>query len=116
MRPRLRRRTMVVWSSSAMPAGRPAGRGGTRPSSARRFRRGLRIGVLLTILGILWLARTTRTRWEPACLLAGGALTVTGFILPAIGAFFAGLLVLIVTLLTGIAIKGRDAELAEWRS
>jgi hypothetical protein len=116
MRLRVRRRTLVLWSSSAVPAGRSGGRGGPRPRRPRPVRRWLRIGVLLTVLGVLWLARTARTRWEPACLLGGTLLTVIGFVLPAIAVFYAGLLVLIVTLVKGIAKKGRDAGLsAQWR-
>jgi hypothetical protein len=55
------------------------------------------------VIGVLRLARTTRTRWEPVSLLAGALLMAVGFTLPtAAGAFLLGLLVLIVTLLKGI--------------
>jgi hypothetical protein len=116
MRLRARRRTLVLRSSSAVPAGRDRGRGGVRPRRATRIRWWLRIGALLTVLGVLWLARTARARWEPAGLAAGALLTVIGFLLPAVAVFYAGLLVLIVTLVAGIAKKGRDEGLsAQWR-
>ena len=57
---------------------------------------------------MLWLARTARVRWEPVSLLAGFLIAVTGFVLPAGGGvFMLGVLVLIVTLLTGINTQGR---------
>lgn len=99
---RPRRRNVVVWSSSGVPAGR----GRTRRTRIRRIRWWLRTGVLLTIIGVLWLARAARTYWEPVLLLAGTALTVTGIALSAAGLFFPGLLVLIVTLLKEVARYG----------
>ena len=62
------------------------------------------------VLGVLWLARTARVRWEPVSLLAGALIAVTGFVLPAGGVFMLGVLVLIVTLLKGISAqqRGRD--------
>jgi hypothetical protein len=79
------------------------------PTRARRIRWWLRTGVLLTIIGVLRLARAARTRWEPAWLFAGTLLTVVGYLVPSVGgAFFLGLLVLSVALLTGIkAQRGR---------
>lgn len=116
MRLRARRRTLVLWSSSEVPAGRSRRRGGRRPGRARQIRWWMRTVALLTVLGVLWLARTARARWEPAFLVAGALLTVIGFLLPAVGVFYAGLLVLIATLVKGIAKKGRDSGLsAEWR-
>jgi hypothetical protein len=103
---RPRRRDLVVWSSSAVPDGKPAVRGRTRRARIGRIRWWLRTGALLTIIGLLWLARTARTHWEPVFLAAGTALTVSGVALPAAGAFFIGLLVLIVTLLKGVAKHG----------
>jgi hypothetical protein len=111
MRLRPRRRNLVVWSSTAAPAGRSrAGprRSGARPARLSRIRWWLRTGALLTILGVLRLARTARVRWEPVCLLAGFLIAVTGFALPAGGAIFMlGVLVLIVTLLKGISTQQR---------
>jgi hypothetical protein len=63
----------------------------------------LRTGALFAIIGVLRLARAVLARWEPVCLLAGTLLITVGVVLPAVAAFFAGLLVLIVTLLRGIA-------------
>lgn len=103
MRLRPRRGNLVVWSSSAAPHGKSWGRSGPRPRRARRIRWWLRTGALLAVVGVLRLARTTRARWEPLCLLAGVLLMAVGYMTPAIGAFFPGLLVLIVTLLKGSA-------------
>ncbi len=114
MRLRPHRRNVIVWSSSGVPGGRPGGlRSGrlrrTRPVRARRIRWWLRTGALLMVLGVLRLARTTRTRWEPVFLLAGALVTLAGVMLSAAGAFFAGLLILIVTLIKGIRQQqGRD--------
>ena len=111
MRLRPRRRNLVVWSSTAAPAGLSrAGlrRSGARPARLSRIRWWLRTGALLTILGALRLARTARARWEPMCLLAGFLIAVTGFVLPAGGGvFILGVLVLIVTLLAGINTQRR---------
>jgi hypothetical protein len=112
MRLRPRRRNLVVWSSSVVPAGRSRGPGplrGTRPARASRIRWWLRTGALLVIIGTLRLARTARARWEPLSLLAGALLTVIGLTLPAAaGTFLLGLLVLVVTLLKGIKEQGRN--------
>ena len=76
MRLRPHRRHLVVWSQSdgAYQASRV-----TRPGRIRRFRRGVRIGMLLTLRGLLPLARSARARWRP--LLAGTVLTVAGLLL-----------------------------------
>jgi hypothetical protein len=76
VRPR-RRRNLVVWSQS----------GGTDRASRvarprpRRIRRWIRVGMLLTLLGLLPLARAVRARWK--LLLAGTVLTVAGVIMGA---------------------------------
>lgn len=108
MRLRPRRRNLVIWSSAGAPAALPAGRSSPRRTRIRRTRWWLRTGALLTIIGVLWLARTARRHWEPVFLLAGTALAMAGIMLPAVGAFFAGVLILIATLLKGIARNGRD--------
>ena len=87
------------------------GRQGRCPRPARRTRIGrirwwLRTGALLAILGVLWLARAARSHWEPVFLVAGAVVTVAGVVQSAAGAFFLGLLVLIVTLLKGVARNG----------
>ena len=120
MRLRPRRRNLVVWSSTAAPVGRSRAmprRGGVprrsraRPPRLRRIRWWLRTGALLTVLGVLRLARTARVRWEPVCLLAGVVIAGTGFALPAGGGLFMlGLLVLIVTLVKGIAAQQRRRD------
>jgi hypothetical protein len=108
-----------VWSSAAAPVGRsrPAARragaprrAGTRPARLRRIRWWLRTGALLTVIGVLRLARTARVRWEPVSLLAGVLIAVTGFALPASGLFMLGVLVLIVTLLKGINAQQRRRD------
>jgi len=120
MRLRSRRRNLVVWSSTAAPAGRsraaPRRRGaphrrGARPARLRRIRWWLRTGALLTVLGVLRLTRTARVRWEPVSLLAGVLIAVTGFVLPAGGGvFILGVLVLIATLLKGISAQERRRD------
>jgi hypothetical protein len=105
---RSRRRNLVVWHSAAGP-GILGRRNYSRPSRLRRIRWWLRTGALLTIAGVLRLARGMRTCWEPVSLFAGLLLTVGGFALPGGGGFFLlGMLVLIVTLLKGIRAQGRD--------
>ena len=104
MRLRPRRGNLVVWSSSGAPGGSWA----WRPARPRRIRWWLRTGALLALVGIVRLARTVRTHWEPVSLVAGVALMVVGFAVPAVFVtFLLGLLVLVVTLLKGIATKGR---------
>jgi hypothetical protein len=74
-----RRRNLVVWSQT----------GGTDRASRvararpRRIRRWIRVGMLLTLLGLLPLARAVRARWKP--LLAGTGLTVAGVIMRGSG-------------------------------
>jgi hypothetical protein len=80
MRLRSQRRNLVVWSQSAGSADRY---GDTRVRRTRRFRRWIRIGMLLTVLGLLPLLRAMRARWKP--LLAGAGLTVAGVILRGSG-------------------------------
>lgn len=78
MRLRAHRRNLVVWRQSA---GSRAGNVSLRFVRVPRLRRWIRTGVLLTILGLLPLARGVRARWRP--LLAGVVLTVTGVLLRA---------------------------------
>jgi hypothetical protein len=73
MRQRSHRRNLVVWSQSAGSAGRYGAPPFTR---RRRIRRWIRTGALLTVVGLMPLARAVRARWRP--LLAGGVLTVVG--------------------------------------
>jgi hypothetical protein len=73
---RPRRRNLVVWSQSGDTYG---GLRLKRRARNRRIRRWIRIGMLVTLLGLLPLARGVRARWRP--LLAGTALTVAGIIM-----------------------------------
>jgi hypothetical protein len=111
MKLRPRRRNLVVWSSSAIPAGRSLGLGrprAARPGRIRRIRWCLRTGALLVVIGIVRLTRSARTHWEPLSLLAGALLMLIGLLLPAAaGTFFLGLLVLIAALLKAIREQGR---------
>ena len=74
MRLRPHRRNLVVWSSSAAADTRF-----TRPARPRRIQRWIRIGALLTVLGVIRLASVVRPRWRP--LLTGVVLTVAGVVL-----------------------------------
>jgi hypothetical protein len=71
-----RRQNLVVWSQSG---GTDKAVRITRRARARRIRRWVRIGMLLTVLHLLPLVRAVRARWKP--LLAGTVLTVAGVIL-----------------------------------
>jgi hypothetical protein len=111
MRLRPRRRNLVVWSSSAVPAGRSSVLGrprAARPRRITRIRWCLRTGALLMVIGLVRLACTARTRWEPLSLLFGALLMLIGLLLPAVGGtFLLGLLVLIAALLKGIREQSR---------
>ena len=76
MRLRPHRRNLVVWSHSAPP---PARYGGLRLTRTRRIPRWIRIGALLTVIGLVGLARGVRARWRP--LLPGVVLTAAGAIM-----------------------------------
>jgi hypothetical protein len=79
MRLRPRRRHLVGGSPSVGLAD-TCGATGLRPlGRSRRIRRCVRTGVLLTVIGLMRLARAMRSRWRP--LLAGGVLTVVGVML-----------------------------------
>jgi hypothetical protein len=110
MRLRPRRRNPVVWSARAIAAGRSGGLTHTRPTRIRRIRRRLRIGALLTIIGVLRFARAMRAHWEPLFLLAGVLLMGGGYFLPGIGLFFPGLLVITVVLLKGNSDRWRGTR------
>jgi len=63
-----------------------------------RIRWWLRVGMLLTFIGLMRLARTVRTHPRPALSLAGTAITVAGITLPNGAVLIAGFLVLLVAL------------------
>ena len=93
---RSRRRGVVVWGLSAGSSARYATTNFTRPGRARRIRRGIRTGALLTVIGLVNVARAARLRWRP--LLAGAVLTVAGVVLrsgPASLVFLPGILLLL---------------------
>jgi hypothetical protein len=117
MRLRPRRRNLVVLSSSGVP---DRGSWARRRARPRRIRWWLRTGTLLALIGVVRLARAARARWEPVSLAAGGLLMVIGFVLPAASVtFILGIMVLVITLLRGIATKGRAVGQAgdcwQWR-
>ena len=101
MKLRPHRRNLVVWSSSDGPAGRYGVPRFARLARIRRIRQRVRTGALLTVIGLMWLARAARTRWRP--MLTGVVLTVAGVTLRG-GAgslvFFPGVLFLLSALLT----------------
>lgn len=101
---RSRRRNIVVWSSSAVPASRTGDRGVTRFARGR-IRRWLRTGGLLAVIAVMRLARIIRIRWEPVLLLTGALLTVIGVLLPNAVALLAGVPVLFFALLKGLTAK-----------
>jgi hypothetical protein len=79
MRLRAHRRNLAVWSPFAGSAGRYGSPGPTRLARTRRIRRCIRTGTLLAVVGLITLTRGGRARWW--LLLAGGVLTVAGFML-----------------------------------
>jgi len=113
MRLRRHRRSLVVWSQSVSPAG---WRAASRPARARRIRRWIRTWLLLTVIGVLSVARGVRARWRP--VLAGVVLTVIGLILrngPGNVVLLPGLLFLVAALLApgrpdGEGIRRADLE------
>src|SRR5438105_1033094 len=79
MRLRAHRRDLVAWTRSADPAYRYGAPGFARPPRNKRLRRWVRTGTLLTVIGLMRLARAVRPRWRP--LVAGSVLTAVGLIL-----------------------------------
>jgi hypothetical protein len=78
MRLRPHRRNLVVWRQSA---GSAAGHAGLRLVRTSRVRRWIRTGVLLTVIGLVSVARGVRPRWRP--VLAGVVLTAAGAVMRA---------------------------------
>ena len=64
MRLRPHRRNLVVWSPSVGLADKYGAPRFTRLARTRRIRRCIRTGALLTVIGLMRLARTVRTRWR----------------------------------------------------
>jgi len=106
MRPRSRRRNLVVWSSSAGSAAKP----GTRPRPrTTRIRRPVRTCAVLALIGLISLARAVRA---PRLPLAGTVLVVAGVALPSGIAVIAGMLVLLrgVAVTLGVSEPRRSAD------
>jgi hypothetical protein len=108
---RSHRQSLVVWSSSGVPARGPSGRG---PGRARRVRRGFHTSALLAVLGLTRIARAVRVRPRLGLLLAGAALAAAGIMLPSGVSFIGGMLVLLrgvaVTLGVSEPRRRRDGE------
>jgi hypothetical protein len=95
MRPRSHRQNLVVWSSSAGPAGSHDGPRFTRSARPGPLRRWIRTGTLLALIGLMGLARAVRTRPAARLALAGVVLTIAGIVLPSGVTLIAGMLVLL---------------------
>ena len=93
MRIRSHRRNLVVWSSSAAPASLPGDQGCTRLARRGQVRWWLRTGTMVTVIGVMQLARITRARHRATFLCTGTLLTVIGVMLPSPAAFVCGVLV-----------------------
>lgn len=105
MRRRAHRRNLVVWSPATGPGSRYGAPMLARPARTSRIRRSIRIGGLLTVIGLIRLVRAVRLRWRP--LLAGVVLTAMG-VMPLSGAwgallFLSGAMFLLFALLTAPA-------------
>ena len=100
MRPRMRRRNLVAWSSSARSVGRHGAPAFARPARTTRIRRLIRIGALYAVIGLFRLARAVRDRRHGRLLLAGALLTAAGIVLPSGMAVIAGTLIF----LRGVAV------------
>ena len=100
MRPRWRRQDLVMWHSSAVPAGRYDAPRGTRLGRTPRIRRWIRTAALFAVIGLVGLARAVRSHRGAALLLAGAGFTAAGSILPSGVVVIFGMLVL----LRGVAV------------
>jgi hypothetical protein len=79
MRRRAGRRHLVLWAQSAGPADWYGAPRRARVTPAGRVRRCIRLGALLTVMGLMRLARPERTRWRP--VVAGVVLVAVGIML-----------------------------------
>jgi hypothetical protein len=104
------RRNLAMWNLHVGPVGRY---GLTRPPLSKRIRRRVHIGVLLTIIGLMRIARAVRADWRP---LAGAVLTVVGVVFRSGAAgvlLMPGLLLLVVTLLSPASPRATRARRCE---
>jgi hypothetical protein len=76
MRLRARRGTLVIWSKSAHPAVWYGSPNRTQIRRSRRFRRGMRLAVLLTLMGVMCVVRRRPKRW--CSMLTGTVLCIAG--------------------------------------
>ena len=76
MSPQRRRRHMVVWSSSPGPSGRYGTSASIQARRRGRVRRLVRIGGLLTVMGLMGTLRVARSRRRPLAGLVIVALAV----------------------------------------
>ena len=93
-----RRTIMVVWSSSSGRAARHGVREMTRSARGGRIRWWLRTGALLTIIGVIRLARTAAKYPRPALSLAGTVITVAGISLRSEPVLISGFVVLVLAM------------------
>jgi hypothetical protein len=99
MRLRSRRRDVVVWSG---PGRRVGWHGVPRPARRGRLRRWFRLGSLFTFIGLRHAVRVMRARWQPVFLACGALAMLVGFfVVAADAAFYPGLLMMLVSLLSG---------------
>ena len=98
MRLRPRRRAMVVWTSSSGRTARHGVQEMTRPARPSRIRWWLRTGALLTIIGVIRLARTAAKYPRPALSLAGTVITVAGISLRSEPVLISGFVVLVLAM------------------
>jgi hypothetical protein len=102
---RLHRYDLVVWSSSAGPAGRCGAPRFMRHTRAARIRRRIRTGALFTVFGLMRLACAVRARRGGRLLLAGAVLTVAGSIVPSPVTVICGTLVLLRALAVALGVS-----------
>ena len=103
MRSRAHQRNLVMRSSSVGWADMHGAPGLTQFADSRRIHRLVRTSALLTVIGLMRLARAVRPRWRP--LLGGGVLTVAGLMLRS-GAWGALLLPALLLLSSALLIPG----------
>jgi hypothetical protein len=111
---RPRRRGLVVWRQSAGPPGWRHASHGIRLVRAGRIRRYVRVGTLLTLIGLLRMHRAARRPWGP--MLLGVVLTTVGIVLrsgPGSLVLLPGLLFLLDGLLVPASPKEDRVRLAQ---